>query len=131
MLDKKTDAVLELLFDKTQNSYKVLNKAQIIAELPQKLKIDAAAFSAILTFLTENEYIGVKYQDKDEICVSTTVKAESYLDGERDMQQKAKITNTQVSLLFVGVFIAAFVGALVASLIGKLFYRKIRIIKGR
>ncbi len=32
MLDKKTDAVLELLFDKTQNSYKVLNKAQIIAD---------------------------------------------------------------------------------------------------
>ena len=70
MLDKKTDAVLELLFDNTQNSYKVLNKAQIIAELPQKMKIDAAAFSAILTFLTENEYVGVKYQDKDEISLS-------------------------------------------------------------
>ena len=121
MLDKKTDAVLELLFTKTQNSYKVLNKAQILSELPQKLKIDAASFSAILTFLTENEYVGVKYQDKDEICVSTTVKAESYLDGERDIQQKAKITNSQAWILFAGAFIAAFLGALIASLIGRLF----------
>ena len=121
MLDKKTNAVLELLFEKTQNSYKVLNKSQILAELPQKLKIDAQTFASILTFLTENEYVGVKYQDKEEICVCTTVKAESYLDGEKDMQQKAKITNSQATLLFVGVFFAAFLGALIASFIGKLF----------
>lgn len=121
MLDKKTNAVLQLLFEKTRNSYKVLNKGQLLEELPQKLKIDAQTFSSILTFLTENEYVGVKYQDKEEICVSTTIKAESYLDGEKGMQQKAKITDTQVTLLFIGVFIAAFVGALVASLIGKLF----------
>lgn len=121
MLDKKLTAVLQLLFDKTANSYKVLSKNDILAELPQKLKLDAQALHGIITFLTENDYISVKYQDKEEICVSTTIKAESYLDGEKDIQQKAKISNSQATLLLVGVFLAAFFGALIAGLIGKLF----------
>ena len=121
MLDKKSTAVLQLLRDKTENSYKVLDKSQIVAELPAKLKIDLQSLLNIVAFLTENEYVSVKYQDKDEICISTTVKADSYLDGEKDMQQKAKLTNTQAALLFIGVFLASFLGALGAILLGKLF----------
>ena len=120
MLDKKTDAVLELLTQKAGNSYKVLNKTQLLDELPQKLGIDMQGLLNIITFLKENEYVDVKYQDKEEICVSTTVKAESYIDGEKDITQKAKITNGQVWLLMLGVFLAAFFGAFVAILIGKL-----------
>lgn len=121
MLDKKSTAVLQLLYDKTASTYKVLNKNEILAELPPKLKVDMQGLLAIVTFLSENDYLSVKYQDKDEICIATTVKAESYLDGEKDMQQKAKISNFQATFLFVGVFIAAFAGALIAGLIGKLF----------
>lgn len=121
MLDKRTAAVLELLKNKTENAYKVLDKEQLLRELPKKLRIDAQGLLAIVTFLTENEYVSVKYQDKDEICIATTIKADSYIDGEKDLQQKAKLTNTQTALLFVGVFVAAFLGALLAALIGKLF----------
>ena len=121
MLDKKSTAVLALLLDKTENAYKVLTKSQILAELPKKLNIDAQTFANIVTFLTENEYVSVKYQDKEEICIATTIKAQSYLDGEKDLQQKAKISNYQVMFLFAGVFLAAFLGSLIAGLIGKLF----------
>lgn len=121
MLDKKSSAVLQLLRDKTENNYKVLDKNQLLSELPAKLKIDTASLLAVITFLTENEYVSVKYQDKNEICICTTIKADSYLDGENDLQQKAKLTNSQSVLLFVGVFVAAFLGALIAGLIGKLF----------
>lgn len=121
MLDKKTDAVLTLLASKCGNTYKVLEKKQIVAELPKKLNLDAQGLLAIITFLKENEYVDVKYQDKDEICIACTVKAESYLEGEKDMTQKAKITNGQIGLLFLGVFLAAFIGSLIATLVGKLF----------
>ena len=121
MLDKKSDAVLELLTQKAGNSYKVLNKQQLLDELPQKLKIDLQALLGIITFLKENEYVDVKYQDKEEICICTTIKAESYAEGEKNITQKAKITNGQVSLLLLGVFFAAFLGTLLATLIGKLF----------
>ena len=121
MLDKKTDAVLQLLIKKCGNTYKVLDKKQILSELPPKMHIDAQGLSAIVAFLKENDYIDVKYQDKDEICISTTVKAESYMEGEKDMTQKAKITNGQVGILWLGVFLAAFIGSLLAALIAKLF----------
>ena len=121
MLDKKTDAVLELLAQKAGNSYKVLNKKQILDELPSKLKIDLQSLLGIITFLKENEYVDVKYQDKEEICICTTVKAESYAEGEKNITQKAKITKGQLSLLLFGVFLAAFLGTLVATIIGKLF----------
>lgn len=119
VLDKKTNAVLQLLRDKTENAYKVLDKNQMVDELA-KYKIDLQGLIAIITFLTENEYVSVKYQDKEEICIATTIKADSYLDGEKDLQQKAKLTNAQSVFLFVGMFVAAFLGALIAGLIGKL-----------
>lgn len=121
MLDKRTTAVLQLLRNKTENAYKVLNKEQLVDELPAKIKLDVQTLLNIITFLSENDFVSIKYQDKDEICIATTVKADSYLDGEKDMQQKAKISNSQATLLLVGVFLAAFLGALIAGLIGKLF----------
>lgn len=121
MLDRKSTAVLELLKEKTENAYKVLNKEQLIDELPAKIKMDVQTLLNIITFLAENDYVSIKYQDKDEICIATTVKADSYLEGEKDMQQKAKISNGQATFLLVGVFLAAFLGALIAGLIGKLF----------
>lgn len=120
MLDRKTDAVLIYLTKTVGNSYKVLNKNQILEELPKKLGLDMQTLTGIITFLKENEYVQVKYQDKEEICITTTVKAESYVVGEKDITQKAKITNGQVWFLLLGVFFAAFLGALIATLIGKL-----------
>jgi len=67
MLDKKTDAVLELLALKAGTSYKVLNKNQLLDDLPKKLKIDLQSMLSIVTFLSENEYVDVKYQDKEDI----------------------------------------------------------------
>lgn len=121
MLDKKSDAVLELLTTKAGNTYKVLNKSQLVAELPRKLDIDDQSLLNIITFLKENEYVDVKYQDKDEICLSATVKAESYVEGEKNITQKATITSGQVTVLLIGMFLAAFVGTLVANIVGKLF----------
>ena len=120
MLDKKTDAVLELLALKAGTSYKVLNKNQLLDDLPKKLKIDLQSMLSIVTFLSENEYVDVKYQYKEEICISLTVKAQSYIEGEKDIQQKAKITNGQVGLLFFGVILSSFFGALLEVFIGKI-----------
>lgn len=120
MLDKKTDAVLELISEKAGNSYKILNKRDLLNELPSKLEVDESAFAAIIAFLKDNEYVDVKYQDKDEICIAATVKAESYAEGEKNIQQKAKITNGQLGFLVTIMFLASFLGAFIATLIGKL-----------
>lgn len=121
MLDKKMTTVLGMLAEQVGYSYKVVKKQQLIAALPKKCKIDAETFLSIVSFLKENDYLVVKYQDKEEICLSLTVKAETYLAGEKDVAVKSKITGGQVWLLFFGVFLASLLGALVAEIIGKLF----------
>lgn len=120
MLDKKSDAVLELITAKAGNTYKVLSKSQLVDELPSKLNIDVQSLLNIITFLKENKYVDVKYQDKDEICLSATVKAESYVDGEKDVTPKATITNGQITVLLLAMFVAAFVGTILANIVGKL-----------
>lgn len=121
MLDKKTDAVLRLLVDKVGESYKVINKNQLLNALPEKLRFDMPNLLNELTFLQNNEYIDVKYQDKEEICLAVTVKASNYTQNVKSVFSKATITTRQIILLIGGVFAAAFLGALAAILIGRLF----------
>ena len=120
MLDKKTEAVLKLLIYTVGESYKVINKSQLLAQLPAKVRPDVRGLQNILTFLKENEFIDVKYQDKDEICLSATVKASNYNEKENNIIERANISALQVTLLLVGVFLAAFAGSLLAVFIGRL-----------
>lgn len=122
MLDKKMTAVLNMLAEKVGYSYKVVKKQQLLEYLPRKLKINEESFATIMAFLKENDYVVVKYQDKNEICLTLTVKAETYLDGEQEVAVKSKIAGGQAWLLFFGVFLAAFFGTLVAMLVGKLLF---------
>lgn len=122
MLDKKMTAVLNMLAEKVGYSYKVVKKQQLLEYLPRKLKINEESFATIMAFLKENDYVVVKYQDKNEICLTLTVKAETYLDGEQEVAVKSKIAGGQAWLLFFGVFMAAFLGTLVAMLLGKLLF---------
>ena len=119
MLDKKMEAVLQALLNLAGNSYKVLNKQGILQSLPRKLNIDSNTLGAIFSFLSENDFIDVKYQDKDEICLCTTIKAESYVTGDK-MQQRASLSTKQNVWLTAGMFISSFLGAFVARLIAKL-----------
>ena len=121
MLDKKMTAVLEMLAEQVGYSYKVVKKQQLLEALPKKYQMDAETFVNIVSFLKENDYLVVKYQDKDDICLTLTVKAETLLAGEKEVAVKSKITNGQIWLLFTGVFLAAFLGSFIAAIIGKIF----------
>ena len=121
MLDKKMLAVLTMLSQQVGYSYKVVKKAQLLANIPKKYAMDMDTLVAIIAFLREMGYAVVKYQDKDDICLTLTVKAETYLAGEKQPAVKSQITNKQVWILFLGVFFASLLGAFVAVLLGKLF----------
>ncbi len=122
MLDKRMTAVLQMLSEKVGYSYKVVKKQSLVDSLPKKHKTNAETFNSVLTYLKENDYVVVKYQDKDDICLTLTVKAESYLQGEQEVAVKSKIAFGQVWILFAGVFVAAFLGALAAVAIAKLLF---------
>ena len=121
MLDKKTAAVLSMLSSEVGYSYKVVKKQQLLDAMPKKQSLTAEDLVAIIAFLKENDYLTVKYQDKEEICLALSVKAESYLAGEQEPTMKAKMTKGQSWFFVATTFIAAFLGALLAVFLGKLF----------
>lgn len=122
MLDKKMTAVLKMLSEKVGYGYKVVKKQTLLDALPKRLKINDDTFNSILTYLKQNDYVVVKYQDKDDVCLTLTVKAESYLEGEQEVAVKSKIATGQAAALFIGVFLAAFLGTFVAEVIFKLLF---------
>ncbi|MCM1289707.1 MAG: hypothetical protein NC132_04275 [Corallococcus sp.] len=121
MLNKKTEAVLNMLSTEVGYSYKVVKKQQLLDAMPKKQNLTLDELVSSVSLLKDNDYLTVKYQDKDEICLALTVKAESYLSGEQEPSPKAKMANGQAWLLVAATFVAAFLGALAAVLIGKLF----------
>ncbi len=122
MLDKKMTAVLKMLSEKVGYGYKVVKKQSLLDALPKRLKINDDTFNSILTYLKQNDYVVVKYQDKEDMCLTLTVKAESYLEGEQEVAVKSKIATGQAAALFIGVFLAAFLGAFIAEVISKLLF---------
>ncbi len=113
MLDKKTNAVLQVLGNFAGNGYSVLDKTQMLKAVPKKFKMDMETFCAIVMFLKENDYIDVKYQDKDSICLSMTIKAQNHFDGLKETEG-TKMVGKQFGLLLGCTFLCAFVGAFLA-----------------
>lgn len=114
MLDKRTDAVLKALHKKVPSGFAVLTKTEISSSLPPSLR-PSDGLERTLSFLQENDYIEMKYQDKDDVCLCLTVKADSYLSSEQ-RSEKADIAAKQLWILFIGMFLAAFLGSFLATL---------------
>ena len=121
MLDKRTEAVLQILSEQAKDGYTVLQKQQLLKLLPQKYQLDTKNFCATVSFLKEQGYVDVKYQDKDSICLSVTVKAKNHLEGLGETKG-AKIVSNQFGLLLLLVGACAFVGAFVATIVAKLIF---------
>ena len=120
MLDKKTNAVLQVIVETVGENYKVVPKSNILEQLPQRLGVDMQSLQSMISFLQNNQFVDVKYQDKEEICLAATVKALNYRQEEKASAMPTKITFKQIALLLGGVFLAAFLGALAAVFVGKL-----------
>ncbi len=120
MLDKKTDALLRRLNQLAPCGYTVLSTEEIVEGASELANLSDKTLSSALTYLKQNDYVDVKYRDKDEICLCMTLKAESYLEGEKELPAKTKLAGTQLGLLLTLVFGAAFVGAFLAGLLLKM-----------
>lgn len=119
MLDKKTTAVLTMLAQQVGYNYKVVKKQTLLSALPKKYSDDVQSLVAIIAFLKEKDFLSVKYQDKEEICLALSVKAETYLSQDVPSAE-SQIPTKQAVWLLLGVFAFAFLGAFAAVLVGKL-----------
>lgn len=111
MLDERTLALLDIINLECQNDgYKVILIDDILLSMPKYFNIDKQEFFECIKLLINHEYISVKYQDEQEICVCPLAKgrleAENRLDKEIEKSQCEK-----------KYFIYAFLGALTGSVI--------------
>ena len=121
MLDKKTNAVLELLNDKAGIDYTVLEKHLLLQLLPQKLQLDMQSFCSILSFLKEQGYIDIKYHDQESVCLCVTTKTQNHLGGLKETAG-TKLAGKQFGLLLLCVGLCAFVGSFLAMVLFKLIF---------
>ena len=120
MLDKRTSILLDAINKYcTEGSYKVLDWSVLIAEMPEKYKIDKDNLTQMIDYLSSREFVSVKYSDENEICVTPLPRGRLYNEKEKELKTEKWKDVRGLIYTVVGAAIAAFAGAMLAVLIFK------------
>ena len=115
MLDKLSNKLLKYLnLHCAQISYSILELNEILKELA--INIDLEVLIKYLTFLSENEYIDIKYIDDKQVCLAIMPKGRRIEEKRKeDTKQKKKTVGLAVIIGAVSA-ICGFLGALLGSI---------------
>lgn len=121
MLDKLCKKILKILMILcNNNSYSIVEITEILGQLSDKIEFDV--LSKYLNYLSDNQYIDVKYFDEKQICFAIMPKAKG-LDEE--VKYKKKTTNKYLRLALlmsvvsaISGFVGAFLGSYLFGLLG-------------
>ena len=116
MLDKLTAAVLGVVNEGSDGSYKVMDISDFLSALPGKLGADEAGVESAIKYLSERAYIDVRYSDKGTYCLSSLPKGRTYAETAAEEEAKRKKRGGFFALFF-GALAGAFIGALAAGFI--------------
>lgn len=114
MLDKRSMALLKIINEECINSgYKIFSVEQLINSLPSELGVDENVFLICIKNLFDREYISVKYQDENEICLVPLAKGR--LVFENAIEEEIEINSIKKKY-----FAVAFCGGTFGSILGGL-----------
>jgi len=99
--------------------YSILDVAEILQQSSDKLNEDN--FISYIKYLTDNEYIDVKYFDKKQICMAILQKANNL--GRLTKSSKSSKSDKRSIVIIaivsaIGAFLGGFLGSLVCGVIG-------------
>ncbi len=119
MLDKRSMALLKIINAECIDSgYKVFSVEQLISSLPSELGVDENVFLICIKNLLDRDYISVKYQDENEICLVPLVKGRLVFENLIDEEiEKNIVTKKYFAFAFFGGIIGSFLASLVVALI--------------
>ena len=122
MLDNRSLALLNYINGECVNSgYKIFSYSELVFALPKTLKSDKENVIESVNHLSSREYVTVKYQDGDEVCLCPTVKGrtvfETRLQNVIDERRKEK---KYFLACLTGSFVGSLVGLIIYALIGAL-----------
>lgn len=122
MIDKRTSYLLNILNNVCQDgAYKVIEFNEIIEKMPRFYEITKENIVEDLRGLQERNYVALKYNDDNVVCLTTLAKARLYNEKSAELRQEkqAKIKLAYIALAVgaIGGFIGGFIGALIGSAI--------------
>ncbi|MBE5746357.1 MAG: hypothetical protein E7359_03615 [Clostridiales bacterium] len=120
MLDKFGAKLLSFLNENSKSGdFVILELDDIFANF--KNKINKELLNNTLNYLTQNDYIKIKYLDNEELCYSCLTKARIYKETNEIRIKGNKQNNKYLILNIIFSSIAAFFGAFVAIMIVHFF----------
>lgn len=118
MLDKRTSAVLDKINTLcSDGSYKIVEADELLAALPASHASDAEGLSQMLRYLSEHEYIDIKYAEGDVYCVCPLPGGRMYFENVKETKSTSfRRRRDTVLLTALGAFLGAFLGSVVVWL---------------
>ena len=117
-LDLRTEKFFELLNELCKDgNYKVLEIEEILSMLPKKYHFSYKDLQNMLKYLSEHDFIDVKFVDEKSLCVASLPKGRLHLENQLKEDRAA---NTYKKLFIASMVVSglmSFVGAFVATIL--------------
>lgn len=122
MLDERTTALLKILNSKcSYGSYKVITLDELILDFPSRYGADNDLIRQMISNLSQQGLLSVRYDKDGEFCLSLTPKGRLYFETETNFVsvQKSTITDLLPHLFnFLSIFFAIFLSGILLKIIG-------------
>lgn len=117
-MDLRTEKFFEIINELCKDgNYKVLEIAEILQMLPKKYHFSYKDLQNMLKYLTEHDFVDVKFVDEKNLCVASLPKGRLHLEN----QSKESKTADAFRKLFISSVIVSglmsFLGGFLASLL--------------
>jgi hypothetical protein len=114
MLDRKSFALLKGIIDNCSGTeYKIFSIQELLDFIP-KVELRDDELTDIINALSMNDFISVKYQDENEICLRPLLKGKTEIENRLDKESVRKRVEYKC---FVYSFFGGVVGAVLSAVI--------------
>ena len=119
MLDNFSLALLNhICANSTAFSYKVFSVDYLVEQTSKEVVCDSEAVIDGLNYLSERDYISVKYQDEKEACISPTQKGRLVFENKKEQEkERREKEKTLFKFAFIGGLLGGVISALLSAVI--------------
>ena len=123
MLDNRSLKLLDILNNQCLDSgYKIFSLSELVSMMPEHLKTDVSVIRDCLFSLSTREYVSVKYEDEEEVCLCPLPKGRLVFENRVDEEIEKHKTRVKYFLYSAfGGFLGGMLGVTIVSIILMLF----------
>ena len=124
MLDERTLKLLDVInHECADGGYKVFSIEDLVLSLPERYKVDENSIRESIDSLSAREYISVKYQDENEVLLTSLPKGRFIFESRIDSEVEREQTSRKYYLFSA---LGAFAGSVITSVILFIIFLLIR-----